>query len=334
MSKISKYKENIYNFITTKSCFSNIIDKNLIKDFMETELCLFPIALSAIFSSQIKKNKAKSYNILHISSAIILMTLVVVINENKQYYEEKYGEKNINKLKNQATIFIFEAVSQNMKTMENTFDLKSESDVKSLTKIKEKISFFLHDKLLILSEINVTDKKLKMKKSDIIKYKFIDKDILETKYKKLSRIENEELIEYINNKYCVIGQCAFVLGWLMGINEASQKTIDTIAKLGSSFGLLLKLTNDFNCLENDIKNATNMTFNFVANCGIHECFALFDEHKVKFVEGCMINDVYNGLVKELIEKLDTTFDSCLEHTENLELVSQYSSFISQKSKNK
>jgi hypothetical protein len=334
MSKISKYKENIYNFLTTKSCFANIIDKNLIKDFMESELCLFPIALSAVFSSQIKKNKVKSFHTLHIASAIILMTIIVLIDENKKYYDEKYGDKNIKKIINQATIFIFEAISQNIKTLENTSDLKNESELKTILKIKEKITSFLHDKLLTLTEASVAvNKKLKMKKTDIIKYKFKEKDILETKYKKLCRIDNPELVDYINNKYAIIGQCSFILGWLMGMNDANQKTMDTISKLGTSFGILVKLTNDFNHLEKDIKNSNEVSYNFIINCGIHQCFSLFDEHKIKFVEGCMVNDIYNGLIKELIEKLDSTYDSCLDNTEDLELVSQYSSFISQKSKN-
>jgi hypothetical protein len=119
MSKILKFKENIYNFIITKSCYANMIDKDLIKDFMDTELCLFSIAMLGVFSAQIKKNKVKSYHILHVVSAIILMTLYVAVNENIKYYENKYGNKNIKNVINKSIIFIYSGISQNIKTMEN-----------------------------------------------------------------------------------------------------------------------------------------------------------------------------------------------------------------------
>ena len=317
MSKIAKFKENIYNFIITKSCYANVIDKDLINDFMETELCLFSIAIAGVFSAQIKKNKAKSYHILHVASAIILMTLYLAINENIKYYESKYGNKNIKNVINQSIIFIYSAISQNIKTMENA----TESEIS--LKIEKKVTTFLHDKLLTLTEILAPSKKLKMKKTDIIKYKFEDKNIIEEKYKKLSRIESDEILEYLNNKYGVIGQCSLVFPWIMGMGESNPKTSQIISKLGTSLGILIKLTHDFSNLENDIKNANETSYNFIVNCGIHESFSLYDEHKIKFVEGCMVNGIYNGIIKELVEVLETTYDNCLKNTE-LELASQYS----------
>lgn len=327
MSKILKHRENIYNFIITKSCFSNIIDKEILKDFLENDLCLYPIALLSVFSTQIKKNKSKSYHTLHIASALVLMIMNVSINENKKYYENKYGENNIKKIQNQATIYIFEAISQNIKTMENTIGI----DVAA--KIQKKVSSILHEKLLILSEDNITENSLKIKKSDIIKYKFDDKDIIDKKYKKLKRIDKDELIDYIEKKYGSIGQCAFVFGWLMGMGNDNQKVIDNILKIGSAFGILIKLTHDFCNLENNIKssNENESSYNFVINYGIHECFRLYDENKIKFLEGCMVNEIYSSSIKELMEKIDKAYDKCLKNTE-LELQSQYSSFVSDKDK--
>jgi hypothetical protein len=183
MSKISKHRENIYNFIINKSCFSGAIEKELLKEFVESDLCLYPIALMSVFSTQIKKNKVKSFHTLHIASALILMIIDTSINENKKHYENKYGENNIKKVRSQATIFIFEAISQNMKTMENTLGTESSS------KIQKKISSILHEKLLILSENNIKNNDLKVRRTDIIKYKFDDKEIVDKKYRKLKIID-------------------------------------------------------------------------------------------------------------------------------------------------
>lgn len=321
MSKILKHRENIYNFITTKSCFSNAIEKDLLKEFIDNDLCLYPIALLFVFSTQIKKKKAKSFHTLHMASAIVLITMIVSINENKKYYQNKHGEKNIKKLLDQATIFIFEAISQNIKTMENCTGTEVSS------RIQKKISSFLHEKLLILTENNISNNKLKMKRTDIIKFKFEDKNVIENEYRKLSRIDKDELIKYIDQKYGTIGQCVFIFGWLMGMGDNNQKTLDGILKIGSSFGILVKLTHDFCNLENNIKNAKDMSYNFVTNYGIHECFRIYDENKIKFLEGCMMNDLYSSSIKELMEKIDKSYDKCLKNTE-IELKSQYSSFVS------
>jgi hypothetical protein len=325
MSKISKHRENILNFISSKCCFSSIIEKEFLKEFIESDYILFPIALISVFSTQIKKSKTKSFHTLHASSALVLMTILIIIDENKKYYENKYGENNIKKIKNQATIFIFEAIAQNVKTMENTLGLDASS------KVQKKISSVLHEKLLLLTENNIKNNNLKVKRSDIIKYKFDDKDIIDKKYKNLKRIDKEELETYIDDKYSSIGQCAFLFGWLFGMGNDNQKTIDSISRIGSSFGILIKLISDFCNLENNIKiaNDNDVSYNYVVNYGIHESFRLYDENKVKFIEGCITNELYSSSIKELIEKIDKTYDKCLKNTD-LELQSQYSSFISDK----
>ena len=85
MSKLLKHRENIYNFISSKSCFSTIIEKDFLKDFIESDLSLFPVALLSVFSTQIKKNKTKSFHTLHVASALVLMAMIVVIDDNKKY---------------------------------------------------------------------------------------------------------------------------------------------------------------------------------------------------------------------------------------------------------
>lgn len=321
MSKILKHRENIFNFLTTKSCFNNVIDKNFIKDFIDNDLCLYPIALLAIFSAQIKKNKIKQYHTFHITGALVLMLIMILINENKKFYEEKYGIEIISDFSNKATIFIYESVSQNVKTIENTLG------VDSATKIQKKISAFLYEKLLSITENNITDNKLKINKTDIIKYKFDDKEIITKKYSKLTRINKEQLNEYIDKKYGSIGECVVLFGWILGMGDMTPKTLDCIIKTGNSLGILIKITHDFANLENEIKMCNLNSYNFIVNYGIHECFKLYDINKIKFIEGCMINDLYCSSIKELIEKIEKTYEKCLKNTE-LELVSKYSSFDS------
>jgi len=324
-----KLKESIYNFIVTKSCYAKIItNTEFIKEIMENNLSLFPVSFYTIFNSKIKKQNSKSYNVLHMASALVLMIIIVVVNENEEYFNNKYGKKHIKDILNQSTICIFEAVSRNMVTVLSTFP----EDV--ALKIQKKITTFLYDKLLILTQQhNKTNCQFKTKKTDIIKYKFNDENIIDDKYKHLNRIEENELISYIDDKYGTIGQCCVLFGWIMGGGELTQKITDNILVIGSRLGFIVKLVQDFTNLENNIKYAADVSWNFIVNCSIHESFRKFDEHKVKFIEGCMTHGFYSGTIKDILENLDNCFDICLQNT-NLELKSQYSSFISEKSSEK
>ncbi|ATZ80343.1 hypothetical protein BMW23_0285 [Bodo saltans virus] len=317
MSKIAKYKENMYNFLTTKSCFNNFLDKDIIRDFIETDFALFYVAMGTIFSMQVKKNKIKSFHIMHISSAIFLMLLIVAINENTKYYEKKYGEKNIRNILNQATIFILESVMQNIKTMENALGSDNSN------KMGQKINSFIHEKLLLLTECTIIDKKLKMKKTEITHYKFNEPSNLD-KYKKLSRIENADIKKYIDDKYGTIGQCVVILSWLFGMND-NKKSFDSLLKVGSSLGTIIKLIRDFDNLENDIENTDRLCYNYVVNCGIHECFSFYDDNKLKFIEGAMTNNLYNDTMMEITQCLEKKLENCLKKIPGLELESQYSS---------
>lgn len=254
------------------------------------------------------------------------MTMLVVVGENIDYYENKYGSPCIQKLMDQSIIFIFSAITQNNKTMENALEPVL------YNKIQKKMLSFLQEKLLLLTERkNIHDKKNKMKRTDIIKYRFKDTDIIDTKYRKLSRIENDDMKKYINDKYGMIGQCTFVFGWLMGGGDQNQKNIDAMMELGSLFGTLVKVVTDFHDVEEHIKYANEVSYNYVVNFGIHASFELYDESKIKFIEECMRNNMYSNTIKEVIEELEIMFDDCLKNTD-IELESQYSSFVSQKSK--
>jgi len=324
MSKISKYRENIYDFIINKSCIGNMVDKKIIRDFLDSDLVLFPIALLSIFCSQVKKNKIKSFHTLHIACAIILMTLNININEKKKVYVDKYGENVINNFLSQSVIFIFECVSQNMTTLENS------SGIEKSLKIQKQLFSILHEKLLLISSNNIKNTELKIIRSDIIKYKFSDFiDVIDNNYKKLKRLDKNDLLKYIDDKYGSVGQCVFLFGWILGMGNDSEKTLETISRTGKSFGILIKLVFDFYNLENDIKNSKNFSYNYLINYGIHSCFEYFNHNKIIFFEGCMINHLYNSCIKEIIESVDKTYEKCLDNV-NLELNSKYSSFISEK----
>jgi hypothetical protein len=111
----------------------------------------------------------------------------------------------------------------------------------------------------------------------------------------------------------------------MGLGD--EKMIRNFEKMGTHLGILIKLANDFQNLERDIETSDGVTYNLIANYGIHECFKLFDENKLKLLEGCLTLNVYNTTIKEVIDHIEKKFDDRLKNTD-LELASKYSSFSS------
>ena len=83
--------------------------------------------------------------------------------------------------------------------------------------------------------------------------------------------------------------------------------------------------NDFINIERDIEYAKDISYNMIANFGIHHCFTIFFEHKEKLIKGCMELDIYSHTMKEIIDYIEKCFDKCLNNTD-LELASMYSSF--------
>ena len=165
----------------------------------------------------------------------------------------------------------------------------------------------------------------KVHKTDIIKYKFNDKSLINEKYRKLNMMAKDKLIDYVERTYGSVCQCSFVLGWLLGFGD--EKMVHNLERLGIHLGILIKLSNDFKNLERDIINASTLSSNLIVNYGIHECFRLFDESKLKLLEGCLTLDIYNITIKEVIDHIEKNFDNHLKNTD-LELVSRYSSFSS------
>jgi geranylgeranyl pyrophosphate synthase len=162
-----------------------------------------------------------------------------------------------------------------------------------------------------------------MHKTDIIKFKFDDFNATLDKYKKLKLVNKDTLIDHINKTYGATCQCAFVVGWLLGLGD--HKMINNLERLGTHLGLLIKLANDFVNLERDIKYTEQRSVNMLVNYGVHQSFDLFSDSKVKLIEGTMTFVIYNPTIKEVIYFIEKKFDMCLNNTE-LELDSKYSSF--------
>lgn len=318
MSRISRYQESISRFIKTKSPYSEIIkphnNNERILSINEHESS---ILLLTIFNGQKKKKKFKSHESYNMAAGIDLMMTLCMINDNINYYTSTFGESQIKNFISQSPMYTSECLAKNLETLDNVIDKDK------VFKLQTKIYSYFNKKMIGITKIEEIKGSEKAHKTDIIKYKFNNKNIINLKYRKLKIIDQDTLIDYVNRTFGATCQCAFVLGWLLGLGD--EKSINHLERMGMCFGMLIKLSHDFKNLERDISSAETCTYNMIVNCGIHECFAIFNENKLSLLEGCFTLDVYSTTIKEIVDHIERNFDTYLKNTE-LELNSKYSSF--------
>lgn len=318
MSRIVRYQESISRFLKTKSCFSKTIkDSKSYDDIINTTNHLTPIVLLTILNNQYKKKNFKTHHGYYMASGIDILMTVANICDNELYYKTKFGIKAVNDFVSEMPFLVFYCLSQNIETLETIIDKDKIIKMyhQSLTQLQSKISKIIQRPELI----GVSS----MKKTDIIKFHFSNKQLIQTKYKKLKKIDRDILINYVDQKYGFVCQTAFTMGWLLGLGD--EKMIPNLERLGTHLGLMFKIANDFTFLERDIEYSDKVSYNLIVNYGIHECFSLFMESKIKLLNGCLSMNIFTSTMKEIVDHIERQFDVCLKNTD-IELNSVYSSF--------
>lgn len=318
MSRISRYQESIAKFIKTKSPYSEIIKPvNNNESMLAINEHEASIMLLTIFNGQKKKKKFKSHESFNIASGIDLMLTTCMLKDNLPYYKATFGENQVKNLISQAPAYISECLSKNLETLENIIEKDK------VHKIQTKLYSYFNKKMIGITKIDDIKGTKKPHRTDIIKYRFNNKNIINLKYRKLKIIDKDILLDYVERTYGASCQCAFVLGWMLGLGE--EKYISSLEKMGSCLGLLIKLSHDFKNLERDISSSEFCSYNLIVNCGIHESFEIFNESKLELLKGCFTLDVYTTIIKEIIDHIEKNYHTYLKNTD-LELNSRYTSF--------
>lgn len=318
MSRIFRYQESINRFIKTRSCFSQVIkDDKSFNEIINKHDHYMSIILLTIASNQYKKKKVKPPHGYYMATSIDTMSIIASLLNNEKYYIDKYGDIFVVNFVKETTVNILKCISQNMESFEDILEKEH------IIKIYHSITNFLYDKLVNLIKYVKMEGIIDAKKMDLIKYHFNDPKIIDDKYKKIKKIDKDKLLQYVNDKYGSVAQCAFVIGWLLGLGEDDK--IPVLESLGKSFGLMLKISNDFENLERDLETSDGLSYNLVVNYGIYECFSMFMDNKLKIFNGCLELDIFNITIKEVIDNMENKIDSVLKKTD-MELKSEWSSF--------
>jgi hypothetical protein len=310
MSRISRYQESIEKFIKNKNINTYFSDEynDLISDKLMKSDHLGGIILSTIFNHNSKKSNVKGHGyFLGIAVDILLIML---------------ESKNANLYFNQNLLIgIYKLLNENI----NIIKINDQDDLNKIL-IRTYEYFNIHIYNIITFPTNMQIKK--MIKSDLLNLKTIT-DKLYKKISQMNRYVQEDIIEYIKISYGGIGKLILVLSWILGGGNLDKKTICALEIIGEKFGMIYKLSFDFDNIINDINSCDqanqNITRNIVINIGIQESFALFMELKSSFYEEAFKLGIYTHTMKEVIDELEVKIDKCIENSK-VDMKSTYSSF--------
>lgn len=311
-SRINKYQDDIKKFIKNRSILKKYpLLLDIIDDLYNDSDFYLSIFFLTIINNQNKKFKISIHG-YHMACGIEFLNLLYKLNDNKEYYMSKYGDKYKS---------IISELSLCVKlSLQNNIELIKKMEInKKLVKII-KITTSMLD--IVINEINTesTFTKLTNKKNDLLTYNFN----FETKINYINIINNinrVNIIEYTKNKYSLIGQIAILFGWIIGFGDNESQKIQLLQKNSIYLGYLLKIVNDFKNIKYDILNINNNhTNNIIINNGIQASCELYFLSKEKVMEMFINFDLYTNSIKDILTLLDNCIDINIEYT-NTDLLS-------------
>lgn len=324
MDRIQKYRESLHKFIRDKSCLidkdiNNIQINNLIYEHIKKDDLIFPILLLTIMNSQNKKNHITMQG-YYLATCIEFINVLFEIVENRSILINKMGIDMYNKITRKLIINSTKSLQQNMKSIKNTYKDNPQTllnvfinSMDELDNVFNVVNSF-EDFQFILTNNCCND--------DIVNWYLKNDQEMTDKFASLKQVSSESINSYISMKIESICELSILLGWNVG--GGNMKSANKLKRISKYFAMMYKISTDFNNIDNDLKNATGYTHNYVLNFGLQSSYELFLSNKEKFIEELIIEDVYTGTIKEIINSIESNIDSLIDQT-SPDLKSNYSS---------
>jgi hypothetical protein len=310
---VDKYLKNKSVFMKNNIDNLDIISNNL-------ELCDHSLAIILLTTmNNVRGSKQKNIHGYNMSAGIDVLTMVAKLTDARTFYEDIHGKERLKYTINELTTGVYKSLFENLETV------KHGASPEAGFKISQLCLEQLSDKIYNITKYYTYSSSKKMIKTDVSTLNFKNKDLIKNRYSKLYRLEKEEMIKYIEEKFGSLCKLTLIMGWLLGGGD--EKIIETLENLGTNLGYIMKIYYDFINIEKDIENASKITYNLIANIGVKESYILYIENKTSFIEGCCLLDIYSNTTKEILDIFEEQINDCLEKS-NIDLRSTYSSFSS------
>jgi len=323
MNRLNRYKESLNRFIKEKSCLldeesiSNTKLDSILYNRIKKSDYILSILFLTIMNSQNKKNNINSQG-YYIAATIEFIKLLIDIIDNNKEFIKLYNIEIYNKIINYLIFCCNKSMLQNLESIKDVMiaDKVNNNIIDIINLFNEHFQYknIIMDVTFEFDNSNIN--------SDLVKwYIKYENEAIINNLNTMKKIKRESFNNYLNNKLGSLCDIVLCLGWLIGFG--SKKKIPRIKKLAKYFTLLYKLTKDFEYLDDDIDNKEEFSKNYVINYGLQESYELFMYNKQKFIEECMLLDIYTNTIKEIIYYFEKKVDIIIDKT-SPELKSNYS----------
>lgn len=322
MSRLNRYKESLIKFVRDRSCLKDI------NGFFPKEVCdiiieevekadtILSILFLTIMNNQNKKNKI-SLQGYYIASGILFGNIILNIMEDKNIDPKLYPI-----ILNFFCLSSGRSISQNIDMIKNAQNIDGDKSIK-ICNIIFKTFYDNMDYNHILSDhqFKSTDKDCN---GDLLKWYIKKHEELKDNFTNIKQADHESYITHINQKIGSLSEMSLVIAWIVG--GGTDREIKNVKKLAKHFTMIYKLSEDFNNISKDVQTGTNKTYNYVINYGLQDSYELFMYNKEKFIEQCMILDLFSNTVREIVNHIEKKIDIVIDES-SPDLKSNFSSSL-------
>lgn len=313
-SRFALYQNSIKKFISNKSVISEHQFKDKLLKMTEHSDFILPIVLLTIMNGQQKKNQLK---LVHGYDMSVGIELMIVLSELL-----KQGKKNSTEIANAEefnidSMYISIVSLIHLSFSHNVDIISQQHSAEEITKIlnlgTDQINKKINDIMAstILTKLPKSQKKIV--KTDLKKFHFKRNYELE-QFQKINILTKEFIIKYASETYGSVAKLSLILGWILGGSPCEM--INNLDRLGYHLGLMMKIVDDLTHLNEDMEIGLveHQTMNYAINFGLQDAFELFDESKIKFIEGLLTLDINSPTIKEFIDILDKKVNKVLDQS--------------------
>lgn len=308
MSRITKYQEQIRDFLKNKSFIKNtrastkhiIIDMADDSDHFPGVLCL------TIINHRCKQDGTKMHG-YHIAAGIEAIMMVAKILNNRTYYDSLYTEECTANMITDVISWFYNCLAENIKTLKLSNDDKV--DAKTLLNIMIKCTSYTAEKISKIMEQKKYNTYSKMKRTDIFCIDFEEESI--DNYRTMKRLDQHTIIKNINDTYGMVCRMAVCLGWLISLgDDCDFKELESLA---DNMAMIIKMHDDFKNYKRDMRYGDFCT-NYIVTHGIKEAMTLFDEAIIEYAEKCVTIGIEIKTCNEIVKVIT---DYISEATEDM-----------------
>jgi len=331
MNRLNRYRDSLNKFIKDRSCLLNAVtvplpdtDPNInviLQNKIKNSDLILPILFLTIMNSQNKKNNV-SIQGYFTAASMEFMSIIIDIMENKGSFVNNYGIRTYEEIIHHLIMATFKSIQQNLNSIKNSITLEKaynmHNDIMNIY-----FENFNNKNILSSHIFTLSDRK---PHDDLSRWYFKNNQEYKDKYNKIIQIQRESFNNYVNKKLGSLVEIVMTVGWIMGCGD--DKYLHNIKKISKYFAMFYKLFKDFNNLEVDLdENLDGVSSNYVINYGLQDSYEIFMYNKQKFIQECMMIDIYTGTIKEIVNFIDKNVENIIDQT-SPDLKSNFSNFVS------